>query len=215
MDPCVGPSVYHKVTAMDTTPIFDKLDELIRKSGVTKPEGNCVQAHLSFTRDARLEAKRANLAAIAGKCSRLMEIGFNAGHSAAVFLAANPDLQIVSFDINEHPYTDPCARYLQEVFGSRLRVVYGDSRTAVPSFDHGGLYDAVHVDGGHAIDVVRADVANSLRVLRPGGILIMDDIFLPGIHALATELIRKGIAVDDTSSYARTTMYEHMILVVK
>jgi predicted O-methyltransferase YrrM len=30
---------------------------------------------------------------------RIMEIGFNAGHSADLFLRTNPDAQVVSFDI--------------------------------------------------------------------------------------------------------------------
>ena len=36
---------------------------------------------------------------------RVLEIGFNCGHSSEVFLGADPDLTVTSFDIGTHQYT--------------------------------------------------------------------------------------------------------------
>jgi predicted O-methyltransferase YrrM len=41
-------------------------------------------------------------------------------------------------------------------------------------------FDAVWLDGDHTNPVVTLDIANALRLVRPGGLLAMDDVRLPG-----------------------------------
>ena len=39
----------------------------------------------------------------------ICEVGFNAGHSAAAFLAANRDARVTSFDLAAHGHTEAAA----------------------------------------------------------------------------------------------------------
>ena len=47
------------------------------------------------------------------------EIGFNAGHSSAMFLTALEGSKVHSFDICKHSYTQPAAQALSELFEGR------------------------------------------------------------------------------------------------
>jgi predicted O-methyltransferase YrrM len=62
--------------------------------------------------------------------SRILEIGFNAGHSASLLLLAsqkaNASLTIV--DIGEHAYMKPCYDRVAAEFPERTRLFIGDSR---------------------------------------------------------------------------------------
>ena len=111
----------------------------------------CLLASLAMALPSRATAA----AARGGGGGRVAEIGFNAGHSAAMMLAtfASPPVSIVSFDICRHGYTVPAYEQLRDTFGvARLRLVCGDSLESVPRFvdDGGGArFDAVLIDGGH------------------------------------------------------------------
>lgn len=59
----------------------------------------------------------------------------------------------------------------------------------------GGTCRLVHVDGGHAYDVVRGDAATAETMLRPGGIVAFDDISAahnPGVALAVWELVLGG-----------------------
>ena len=43
----------------------------------------------------------------------VMEIGFNAGHSAEVFLQNNPTLTLTSFDLGKHDYVAVAKEYFE------------------------------------------------------------------------------------------------------
>merc|ERR1719215_2476005 len=64
----------------------------------------------------------------------ICEVGFNAGHSAAVFLNANPEANMYSFDIGQFPYTRGNAALMKELFPERFEYIEGSSQEAVPMF---------------------------------------------------------------------------------
>jgi hypothetical protein len=49
-------------------------------------------------------------------------VGFNAGHSAIAFLLARPNVELVSFDLLEHPYGRPAEAFVATAFPGRHRV---------------------------------------------------------------------------------------------
>ena len=49
----------------------------------------------------------------------ICETGFNAGHSAAVFLNANPHARVISFDLGQFDYTLRNLRLMKEMFPDR------------------------------------------------------------------------------------------------
>lgn len=105
-----------------------------------------------------------------------LEVGFNAGHSAAIALATFPRVVVRSFDICSHAYSRPNFDHLVGLFGApRLSLSCGDSRLTLPRAaaavaagavagfrdsekegSSSNLADLVRVDGGHHFEV-RAD----------------------------------------------------------
>ena len=108
------------------------------------------------------------------------ETGFNAGHSAFMWLNANPDLVVYSFDIDVHNYTRPMVYKLQSMFPGRLHLTYGDSRNSIPHFRWECpevQCDLVIVDGGHHADIPAWDLDN-FRYMVPrnrDNLVILDD----------------------------------------
>ena len=111
---------------------------------------------------------------------RVMEIGFNAGHSAEVFLHNNDTLTLTSFDLGAHPYVATAKKYIDDVYPGRHALVLGDSRSSVPLY-RGAAFDVIFIDGGHEYEIARADVENCLRLSHKDTVVILDDtMFTPG-----------------------------------
>ncbi len=114
----------------------------------------------------------------------ICETGFNAGHSAFMWLNVNPDVRVYSFDIGIHHYTRIMAQTLESMFPGRLHVTYGDSRETVPRFHEENPHiscDMAVVDGGHHENIPRKDLENLNRMARSmDNILILDD--WPGLE---------------------------------
>jgi predicted O-methyltransferase YrrM len=106
---------------------------------------------------------------------RIMEIGFNAGHSADLFLRTNPDAQVVSFDIGMHNYVRQGKDYIDAKYPGRHTLVLGDSTQSVPEYKTDEPFDVIFIDGGHSYDVASADVANCKRLAHANTLVIMDD----------------------------------------
>jgi len=110
------------------------------------------------------------------------EIGFNAGHSAAMWLSTSQELKLYSFDICEHKYVFPNAARIKQVFGEdRMELICGNSLDTIPNFapnDTGfSGCDLMHIDGWHYADVPLKDLLNFRKIARESGpkIVIMDD----------------------------------------
>jgi hypothetical protein len=124
------------------------------------------------------------------------EIGFNAGHSAAVWLTSQPDLRLQSFDIGMHGYVRTAANHIKAQFPGRFDIELGDSVQAVPGFVQrhpGFVCDVLHVDGAHEGDIPRLDLANMRALARPHSILLMDDLQCPFPHCRAPRTAWDGL----------------------
>lgn len=135
----------------------------------------------------RFEHKRQNIFNLAKKHNRILEIGFNAGHSSLLMLLANPKCSIVAFDLGEHPYTKHCFKYLSDTFGSnRINIIYGDSTQTVLEYalTHPTTkFDMLHLDGGHDQHILVQDVYNSRMLADPSShVVIVDDDDFHDIH---------------------------------
>jgi predicted O-methyltransferase YrrM len=111
--------------------------------------------------------------------TRIIEVGFNAGHSSCVFLGAREDVTVVSFDLGLHGYVTRAKQHVDRTFPGRHTLVIGDSRETLPRYraDHpAAVFDLAFVDGGHDYDVARADLVNILPMISPSGLIVMDDL---------------------------------------
>jgi hypothetical protein len=66
---------------------------------------------------------------------RICETGFGSGHSAALFLSAAPNVEVVTFDKFDRPYQNAAFYALRSVFGQRLTRVVGDSCRTVQNYN--------------------------------------------------------------------------------
>jgi len=94
--------------------------------------------------------------------SNVCEVGFNAGHSTAIWLSSNPAARTFTFDIGTLDYTPRAMRKMQRLFGGRFNVFVGPSELTVPleapqilrqmqktKLTASAWCDLLHVDGDH------------------------------------------------------------------
>jgi hypothetical protein len=84
-------------------------------------------------------ARYYGLAASVGASSQgnatICEVGFNAGHSAALMLTAAPQANVVVFDIFNHPlhpWAERSLKLMFDAFPKRLSFVKGPSSDTIP-----------------------------------------------------------------------------------
>lgn len=103
----------------------------------------------------------------------ICEIGFNAGHSALLWMIANPNATVVMFDLFEHrasPIGEAFIRSQADLHPGRLTIIKGDSTNTIPQFhstNPGFHCDLLSVDGGHKYEVASADIKNMFFLANP------------------------------------------------
>jgi len=146
--------------------------------------------------------------------STICEVGFNAGHSALLFLGFNQDTSLLSFDLGHHDYTWVSANTVLELFPGRHTLILGDSRMTVPSFhsqfpDH--QCDVLLIDGGHELDVVAADLRNGQGLVRPEKhVLLVDDTNDSDVFAVWKEMTANGSAVESRAASGEFNVCWHI-----
>ena len=106
------------------------------------------------------------------------EVGFNGGHSTALWLLANPTAVVHNFDLFNTPFATPCADFLMARFPGRLFVHRGDSMATIPAFAAARRpipCDLVHVDGKHSYANTLSDTLHLLPAVSPEATVVFDD----------------------------------------
>lgn len=187
-NPVVNPHTAVRLAALQLTPealriafvlddyrwLFDSLLRIMRAHAQTGYCGNVFFHDIADPYFLELVPKQINLFNAAQRAARAAEIGFNAGHSAAIMLLANPDLTLRAFDTCGLAYTRPCLEFLNSVLGGRITLVEGLSQSILPADPVTG-YDFVHIDADHTYAAVAADLANALPKCVADAIVVMDD----------------------------------------
>ena len=136
-----------------------------------------------------------------------IEIGLGYGISAlhiceGLLMNGNPDAQHVVFDPNQSQRFADCGLQVLEEAGVRQFVEhYAEfSEIALPQFlKEGRSFDLGFVDGNHRFDGVFLDLFYLGRLVRKGGLLILDDYDLPGVRkAVSFFVTNLGWTVEDT-----------------
>jgi hypothetical protein len=170
--------------------ILDDLKELIIDSK-SSLEGNSFYVHGTLDLHTDLYTKQLNIFWCGKQAiTKMCEIGFNAGHSTMLLLLGRDKtpLDFTIFDIGHHSYTKPCLNYIKSKFSHiNFEYIEGDSTVSMPKWiavnnTHIGLYDVVHVDGGHTEHCISNDMKNADILVKNGGIIIIDDTNMPHIN---------------------------------
>jgi len=120
-----------------------------------------------------LKEKRRNLIHLIKGRNNVLEIGFNAGHSALIMLLANRETMITVIDTCQHAYTEECFSYLNRRFPGRLELIKGDSTKVIQELN-GRKFDLIHYDGGKE-KTITEDLKNSIDLVEDDHVLLIDD----------------------------------------
>jgi len=119
---------------------------------------------------------------------RVLQIGFNAGHSTLAMLQLCPNIQIVSVDLGEHGYTKACNEYISKLFPGQHTLIIGNSLEVLPKLTD-QVFDIFFIDGGHEYETAFKDLENCYEIAQRGGArcVILDDVirFLPEAQILS------------------------------
>ena len=108
----------------------------------------------------------------------ICEVGFNAGHSTALWLSANPTATIDTFDLFSPQLTGfmrPNLHLLQRLFPGRVTAHAGNSLRTIPAANLTAPCDLVHVDGRHSYTNTLWDTVNLMRKASPSALFLFDD----------------------------------------
>jgi len=164
---------------------LDRLTEILQP-WKDQIEGNLFGSHHSdpatYPQPGNL-LKRRGVALFGSTRKRILEIGFNAGHSALLLLTVNEELIYTGVDICVNPYVMACYDYLKSQFGTRLNLMCGDSRKLVPALlETNNNYDGYIIDGGHNLGIAFDDLESVIAGAKAGSILCVDDCGSPNIR---------------------------------
>lgn len=134
---------------------------------------------------------------------RVMEIGFNAGHSAERWLQMRPEVEVVSFDLGAHRYIDMCKREVDRQFPGRHELVLGDSAQTVPGYSKHDSFDLIFIDGDHSYEAAKRDLDNCKRFAGARTIIVMDDTHMEGPGKAWLEACESGVVMEESTHIFR------------
>jgi predicted O-methyltransferase YrrM len=116
---------------------------------------------------------------MASNVTRVLEIGFNAGHSSELFLTHNPQVHVLSFDIGKHASVNIGKEYIDKTYPGRHTLIKGDSKNTLKAYREqhpDKQFDLLFIDGGHDFETAFSDLTNCKYFAHKDTIVIMDDI---------------------------------------
>ena len=127
-------------------------------------------------------------------------VGFNAGHTALFWLAADAAVDVFSFDLGEHDYTAHAAAFIAARFPKRLSLTIGPSNATLKVFaarQRGRTAcDVVIADGGHSTADAKSAIVD-LRALAKEGhhTLVVNHLEMATVRAAWDSAVRGGTIV--------------------
>jgi len=179
--------------------IFMSITAFLRSNGFQTFEGHCQEVPKQVFDLIRLTKS---------PVTKIMEVGFNAGHSSEIFLRHNPKISVVSFDIGTHPYVNAAKQYIDQCYSNRHTLILGNSKDSLPQYveaNPGVTFDLIFLDGGSSYEEVKSDLENSRKLANKDTIVVVDDTYWTessGPLKAWNECIQKGEAVEmDRKTY--------------
>jgi predicted O-methyltransferase YrrM len=153
-------------------PGYSNLDDYIVENKIVVEEGHIgVPSHRAFFK---------NLFENNSWIHSIAETGFNAGHSAELFLSIKPDTVVTSFDLGSHGCVQKGYEYLTATYPKRINLILGDSKETVRKYaseNPGMRFDLIFIDGGHDAETAFADIANMRAFAHRDTLLVLDDLW--------------------------------------
>lgn len=169
----------------------------------------------------RLEGRLLKLLVAAIGARRVLEVGTFTGYSAlSMAEALPPDGELVTCEINER-HADMARRFIaRSPYGDRIRVVVGPAIETLKQLEPG--FDFAFIDADKPMN--RAYYEEALRLLRPGGLIAVDNVLRGGAvlndsdrneSVVATREFNDFVAGDERVEGALLPVRDGVMLVVK
>lgn len=143
------------------------LTNYLKEKGILKTEGHCQQVND--------EVNILKTLASEDNIKNIFEIGFNAGHSAEIFLSSNDECKVVSVDIGNHDYIKMGKEFIDMKYPNRHNLIISNSLNVFEELDINQKYDLIFIDGCHHYDIAIKDLNNCRKIAHQNTIVAMDD----------------------------------------
>lgn len=138
------------------------------------------------------------------KAARTVEVGLGVGLSSMAIVEGlarqgNPAAAHLTIDPGQAWCDRAGVRALRESGADQLaQVREQDSALALPALAAAGeVFDLAFIDGAHLFDQVVVDVFFAMRVVKPGGLIVMDDHWMPSVQTvLAFAVTNWGVTLE-------------------
>lgn len=121
------------------------------------------------------------------KPQTVLEIGVGyEGYSTNAWLESGA--KVVAIDRQDWNHA---AKYAKERYGKQFTFLQGDSKELLPQAQL--QYDLIYIDGDHSYEGCKADIINSIPLVKPGGYLVADDY---GVTFGAVDIDTSGRILD-------------------
>ena len=120
--------------------------------------------------------------------NKILEIGTFDGRTAAIFsnLFANADITTIDLEDDSDMFIETYSRsqnyrdfnYDRDSLLSNFQNVVFKRLNSINLFEwDADSFDLIWIDGAHGYPVIAMDIINSLRLISPGGVIMIDDVF--------------------------------------
>lgn len=130
------------------------------------------------------------------RLKKVLEIGFNGGHSCEAFLNSGSEITVTSFDINKHPYTQTGVDFMSQKYPDRFQFIPGDSADTINAYaaDHPGeKFDLIFIDGCHEHSAAVKDIENCRKLAHEETVVWIDDYVSWGAKTAIDQCAKEGL----------------------
>jgi hypothetical protein len=126
----------------------------------------------------------------------ICEVGLNAGHSAVLWLEAQPNATVFIWDLGDNPYSAAAVQYLEYVYGDRLAIWIGpaqDNLVKVQNAHPRIGCDVVAIDGAKDYSLRLLDIRAFARMSYAHTVFLLDDADPKSLGLSRTEALALGV----------------------
>ena len=168
-----------------------RLEALYARGHVLEEDGSVMA--LSPHALEEVDAREIRELAIAERVGATLEVGLGLGLGAVALCEAlievgRPDARHVVVERFPRDFGGAGMRTLRDAgVDGLVEAVHAESQLALPRFvTEGRSFDLALIDGDHTFEGVFLDLCFADRLVRPGGLVIVDDLWMPAIrHAVS------------------------------
>ena len=182
--------------------VFNSGEEMWGNVCYTRKPAGFDFINLTPEQNESFKSRRRNIARLSQHVDTVFEIGVNAGHSAALWLWFNKNINYYGIDICTDNYMRSCTDFLKQEFGDRFNFFIGDSQTELRTISEkiSKRIDLIHIDGGHNFELANSDLSSSIEISKKlqTNFILVDDTDTAPVRAATDAHIMKGLLQTET-----------------